>query len=263
MPTITEIRAKRILTKTKIPGADYVVNQYSGCSFTCSYCYARFVCRWRKGKEKWGEFVDVKVNAAELLEKEIHGKKGRVIMSTISDPYQPVELKYRLTRRILDVLSNSDLKTEILTKSPLVAQDLKYLLEANAEVGFSIGTLKKNPFELSAPHPLARAEALKTLHSEGARTYLFIGPIIPGLTDLDFIFSELSEYADRILLEDLNLSPNKREMLEIAEKAGLKSQILSANRDYWLSMKERATQLGKDYGIPVEVYFKHTGDLRF
>ncbi len=87
---VKEILAKTILSKSKI--YPYVVNPYTGCQHGCSYCYARFMKRVTGHKEPWGEFVDVKINAAELLRGEIGKKKrGRVWISGVCDPYQPLE----------------------------------------------------------------------------------------------------------------------------------------------------------------------------
>ncbi len=94
--TIKEIKVKSVLTKTGIPGVDYCINPYVGCSHSCRYCYATFMTRYSGHTEAWGEFVDIKVNAPEVLEKEIkRKKKGRVIISSVTDAYQPVEGKYQ------------------------------------------------------------------------------------------------------------------------------------------------------------------------
>ncbi len=82
-----ELKAKSILYRTKIPDADWAANYYSGCGHGCVYCYARFIGRYRKKKEKWGKFGDVKINAPELLAKESKGKKGSLILCTCADPY--------------------------------------------------------------------------------------------------------------------------------------------------------------------------------
>ena len=93
---VNEIHSKTILSVSKI--YDYVINPYTGCQHACTYCYARFMKRFTGHTEPWGEFVDVKVNAAELLEKEIKRKKrGRVWISGVCDPYQPLEEKLGLT----------------------------------------------------------------------------------------------------------------------------------------------------------------------
>jgi DNA repair photolyase len=98
-----EITAKSILSKSQVH--DYVVNPTVGCAHGCRYCYAAFMKRFTGHREPWGEFVDIKVNAPELLAREIGRKqRGRVWVSGVCDPYQAAEKKYRLTRRCLEVL---------------------------------------------------------------------------------------------------------------------------------------------------------------
>ena len=100
---IREIQAKSILSKSMV--SDYAVNAYVGCQHSCVYCYAKFMKRFTGHAEEWGAFVDVKVNAAELLAREVVKKKpGRVWISGVCDAYQPLERKYRLTRKCLEIL---------------------------------------------------------------------------------------------------------------------------------------------------------------
>src|SRR5512137_1422954 len=100
---VKEIQVKSIISPSKV--YPYVVNPYTGCQHACSYCYARFMKRFTGHSEPWGEFVDVKVNAAELLGREIRRKKpARVWVSGVCDPYQPLETQYRLTRQCLQLL---------------------------------------------------------------------------------------------------------------------------------------------------------------
>ncbi len=100
---IRETQAKTILSVSKIH--DYALNPYTGCEHACSYCYARFMKRYTGHKEPWGEFVDAKINAPDLLAVEIGKKKrGSVWVSGVCDPYQPVEGRYRLTRMCLEIL---------------------------------------------------------------------------------------------------------------------------------------------------------------
>jgi DNA repair photolyase len=137
---IKEILAKNILSKSKV--YDYTLNPYIGCEHGCSYCYARFMKRFTGHKEDWGEFVDVKINAPELLDKEIKKKKtGRVWISGICDPYQPIEEKYELTRKFLEILLKHDWPVTIQTKSPLILRDIGLLKKLRKiEVCFTIAT---------------------------------------------------------------------------------------------------------------------------
>ena len=123
MMIIREVQAKTILSVSKIH--DYVVNPYVGCQHACSYCYARFMKRFTGHQEPWGEFVDVKINAPELLSKEILKKKvGNVWVSGVCDPYQPLEAKYQLTRRCLAILAQHDWPVVVQTRSPQVLRDI-------------------------------------------------------------------------------------------------------------------------------------------
>src|SRR5512146_2849097 len=100
---VKEIEAKTILSRSQI--YDYSLNAYVGCQHQCVYCYAKFMKRFTGHREAWGEFVDVKINAPELLASEVRKKKiGRVWVSGVCDPYQSAETKYKLTRRCLEIL---------------------------------------------------------------------------------------------------------------------------------------------------------------
>ena len=94
---IKEVKAKSILSTSQV--SDYAMNPYVGCQHACVYCYAKFMKRFTGHREEWGAFVDVKVNAPELLAKEVLKKRpGQVWISGVCDPYQPLERKYRLSR---------------------------------------------------------------------------------------------------------------------------------------------------------------------
>src|SRR3989344_3933061 len=129
-----EIQAKSILSPCGIPGIDYVINPYIGCRFGCTYCYASFMGRFIIGKSvaDWGEYVFAKTNAPQLLAKELPSKlknKGRgieIFLSSVTDPYQGMEAKYKLTRQCLEVLVRFGFEglVSILTKSDLVTRDI-------------------------------------------------------------------------------------------------------------------------------------------
>ena len=128
-----EIQAKSILSPCGIPGIDYVINPYTGCRYGCTYCYASFMGRFIKDKtvQDWGEYVIAKVNAPELLKKELRklrnkGKGLEIFFSSVTDPYQGVEAKYKLTRQCLEILADWEYEgyISILTKSNLVLRDV-------------------------------------------------------------------------------------------------------------------------------------------
>src|SRR5512136_356476 len=160
---VKEIRAKSILSPSKI--YPWVINPYTGCQHGCSYCYARFMKRVTGHREPWGEFVDVKINAPDLLKVEIKKKKrGRVWISGVCDPYQPLEAHYKLTRQCLEILVQHHWPVVIQTRSPLVLRDIDILRGApDVEVGFSVTTADdsiRKLFEPRAPSIDARIQAL-------------------------------------------------------------------------------------------------------
>ncbi len=201
---VKEIEAKAILSKSQI--YDFALNAYVGCQHGCVYCYAKFMKRFTGHREPWGAFVDVKINAAELLAREVKKKKkGRVWISGVCDAYQPLEKKYLLTRRCLEILVEQGWPITIQTKSPLVLRDLAILKRStNVEVGFTITTADEKVrriFEPGAPPAAARVEALGILHAEGIPTFVMIAPLLPhaeGLVDM------LKGRVDHVLIDRYN-----------------------------------------------------------
>lgn len=124
---IKEKFCKSAISKCGFPGGGWCINPYVGCGHNCQYCYARFMKRFTNHLEEWGNFIDVKVNITEVLKKEINRpkfQKGRIYIGTVTDPYQPIEGKYQLTRKILEILKNYKNPISILTKSDLVLRDI-------------------------------------------------------------------------------------------------------------------------------------------
>lgn len=204
---IQEIRVKSILSKSGIPGVDYCINPYVGCSHGCRYCYATFMKRYTGHTEAWGSFVDVKMNGPEVLRRQIKkATKGYVMISSVTDPYQPMEAKYKLTRQCLEILLPYQFSLDILTKSPLVLRDTDLLKQfKEIEVGITITTDEeemRRVFEPHAPPIQARIHALKALYKSGIRTYVFIGPLLPMNPKA---FSEkINPYVHAILIDRMN-----------------------------------------------------------
>ncbi len=185
---ITEKECRSALNRCGIPGIDYCLNPYTGCSHGCLYCYASFMKKFCHIPEKWGSFVQVKVNFVDRLKAALRtSKHGCVTLSSVTDPYQPVERKYKLTRSCLELLANTDLAVNILTKSDLVLRDLDILKKLpQVKVGLTITTLDPYTAKLlepGAPLPENRLHALDRLAAAGINTWIFIAPIVPGLAD--------------------------------------------------------------------------------
>jgi DNA repair photolyase len=245
---VREIVAKSILSKSQV--YDYVVNPYVGCSHSCRYCYAAFMKRFTGHKEKWGEFVDIKINAPELLAGEIKRKRvGRVWVSGVCDPYQAAEKKYKLTMMCLEVLLANQWPVTIQTKSSLVLRDIGILENFNdIEVGFSVTTADekiRKLFEPGASPIKERIHALDVLHSRGIRTFAMIAPILPKSEGL---IGQLPGKVDHILIDRLNYS--------YANRIYMENQMEWAREDAFLIEKAEELQAGfKRAGIPVQVVF--------
>jgi len=206
MAKVTEIKAKSILNKSKI--FDYCVNAYTGCQVNCRYCYARlFMRRYSGHSEAWGAFVDVKVNAAELLKKQlVRAKRGTVWVSSVCDPYQPLEATYKLTRQCLIELAEKQFPVNIQTKSALLLRDLDVFEKfEEIEIGMTITTDDEKlvrVFEPGASPVRERMGALEKIRCRGIRTFVFIGPLLPG--NPEKLVAALEGKVDRILIDRMN-----------------------------------------------------------
>jgi DNA repair photolyase len=201
---IKEIHSKTILSASKV--YPYVINPYTGCQHNCLYCYARFMKRFTGHKEPWGQFVDVKGNAPDLLKLEITRKKpARVWISGVCDPFQPLEARYKLTRQCLEILAQNGWPVTVQTRSPLVLRDVDILRRGKGfEVGLSVTTADdgiRRLFEPNAPPIKERVRALEELHQAGIKTYAMIAPILPGAEGLPEM---LEAKIDSVILDRMN-----------------------------------------------------------
>jgi len=235
---INEITAKTILTKTSLPGCDYVINPYNGCQFACMYCYAAQIARWKHPGEEWGSFLDVKTNAPgllkrdlEKLEKKYKSKNfGIIWFSSVTDPYTGLEAKYKLTRQCLQILVDFEYQGQVAlqTKSPLITRDIDLFKKLkDVSIGFTITTLddKVSRFlEVEAPPVSARIEAIEKLNKEKIPTYSFIGPILPHFIknkdDINKLLDVLqSAGVTEVWFEHLHLvGPVKTRLLDYLKK---------------------------------------------
>jgi DNA repair photolyase len=225
-----EIEAKSILNR--VPGNflpfDWTINPYRGCSHACVYCFARPTHEYLgldTGKDFDSQIV-VKINAVELARAETSPARWPghpIAMGTNTDPYQPAEGRYRLTRGILEVLVERRNPFSILTKSTLALRDIDLFAEAardaSVTVSFSIGTLDPEVWretEPGTPHPLRRVEAIARLHEAGVPTGVLVAPVIPGLSDRPEQISEVERAsreagADSVHTIRLHLRPGVKQ----------------------------------------------------
>ena len=194
---VQEIYCKTVLNRIDVPNFPFkwTLNPYRGCRHACRYCYAR------PTHEFWGmdagrEFeqrVFAKVNAPEVLRGELRRPRWMgesIAIGTASDPYEPAEAQYQLTRRIIQVLAESHNPASITTKGVLVRRDVDVLLElaehAEVQVNFSVGSVDERVWkqtEPGAPSPAARLEAMQFLAESGIAAGVMMAPLLPGISD--------------------------------------------------------------------------------
>jgi len=225
------VEAKTVLVRSKLPGAEFVVNPYTGCAFGCQYCYASFIGRFvGEQVDNWGNYVYAKINAVSVFEAELarvrrDGRAPSILLSSVTDPYQGVEKKYRLTRGILEALAREPYPgvVSILTKSPMVLRDVDLLRQLpRAEVGLTVTTTDDRLsrfLEVRAPLASRRLRTLAELHAAGIQTYAFLGPLLPHFRydpgALDAAFAGIAQTGvSSVFVEHINLRPYiKRRLL--------------------------------------------------
>lgn len=264
---INTIQCKTLLTKSKLPEADYCINSYVGCLLGCVYCYSRFMKRFTVHDEPWGHFLDVKINAPEVLAKELSRKlkRGVVLLGSVTDAYQPIEKKYRITRAILEILLQYDFPISILTKSNLVVRDLDLFKQfSQCEVGLTVTTTEPEiacNFEPHSSTPQQRIEALDILHRSGITTYAFIGPILPELTNLEAVFTTIRGKVDFVMAESLNLKcgnwENVRDLLKNKYPHLLSLYQSRFPRTYWAQIEKELRTLSERFKIPLKGFYQH------
>jgi len=212
---ISEIKAKSILLKRKRIDSWFIsrygMNLYRGCAHNCVYCDGRSEGYYVEGD--FGEDVKVKINAIDILRKELHKdknfkssyKQGYIMLGGgVGDSYQPIEEKYKLTKKALELISNYNCPVHILTKSTLVKRDLDILKKINdktkAIVSMSFSSVDDKTskiFEPGVPPPSERLEVLSNFKKEGISCGMFLLPVIPFVTDKpDFIEKSIKKASE-------------------------------------------------------------------
>lgn len=266
-----EIDCKTILNISGISGIDYALNPYLGCEHGCIYCYAVFMKRFTGHNEPWGDFVDVKVNAQEVLKKQLPKIKwGKISIGTVTDGYQPLERKYKITRSCLEELIKYEYPVSILTKSSLILRDLDLLKKIKIlDVGITITTLDekiKKRLEPRSSSSIERLLALRKLSEEGIDTWVFLGPVLPCFSDsLNKIEELWIAFSDakvgRVLVDAMNLYPKvyfnlKRILKESYPGVIGRYENIYRNRFKYLEeLRWRIDLVAKKHNLPYEVCF--------
>jgi len=257
---IRNILCKRILSEAKgylDIGFTHTLNPYSGCAFSCSYCYVREMPIQKFKDIPWGEWLDIKTNAAENYRDEASklrrkDKPVNIFMSSATDPYQPIERKAEITRGILEAMIEypPDL-IQIQTRSPLIVRDLDLLVKlkniSEVLVSMTIETDRddiKHIYSPLAPGIKLRLKALKELHEAGITTQASISPVLPFTPN----FPKLLEgIVDRIWIDTLLIGDGA--MGKRSERLGMPQLFMANGQEDWYQ---------RNIHIRVEKYFRKT-----
>src|SRR2546426_9421012 len=190
-----EIQVKSVLNRVQGMPFQWSINPYRGCQHQCVFCYARRT-HWfldQDGVNAWGSRIFVKINAPEVLRRELahHSwTREEVHLGTATDPYQPAEGFYKISRQVLEALLAARTPVNIVTRSTMVVRDVDLLTRLasgpGAMVCFSIATMDAavaREIEPDVPPPLRRLEALRSLALAGVPVAVLLAPVIPGITD--------------------------------------------------------------------------------
>jgi len=223
-----EVAAKSVLNRVRGMPFGWSINPYRGCYHRCVFCYARNTHAFleRDGIGDWGSLLSVKVNAPQVLRRELASPRWKgehVAIGTATDPYQPLEGRYRITRGILVELARARTDAHLITRSPLVVRDIDVLQElaraAGASVCVSLPTLDEDlarRIEPTVAPPRQRLRAVRMLADAGIRVGVAVAPILPHLTDgedaLRDVFRAAADAGASMAWHSvLNLNPVARE----------------------------------------------------
>lgn len=181
---VKELEVDAALTDCQLPGRSWSLNPYTGCSHDCAYCYVPDVAHLER--DRWGSYVVVKRNLPRKLSRELKTKsERRVFLSSATDPYQPVEDRYEITRRSLELIAREDWPVRVLTRSPMVRRDLDLLASfTDATVGMSIPTVDdraRRLIEPGAPPIEGRLNTIERLAEAGLEPFVNLAPCYPLL----------------------------------------------------------------------------------
>ena len=202
-----EVACKSVLNRVKGMGFKWSINPYKGCVHGCHYCYARRYHAFidLNASEDFTGVILVRANAPEVLRRELarrSWKREAVALGTATDPYQPIEGRYRITRGILEALRDYRTPVSIVTKGTMIVRDIDVLVDlagrAGASVCMSISTLDRDTWRRLEPGtapPWQRLRAVQRLSDAGIEAGVLIAPIVPGITDTSDHLRELVKSA--------------------------------------------------------------------
>ena len=257
-------------------GFKWSLNPYMGCVHRCTFCYVRhFEHRSdRPSDDRYGTSIRVKTNVAEVLRKELaraSWENGLVAVGAATDPYQPAEGKYKLTRACLEAFRDASNPFSIITRGPMIVRDLDVLVEAarraDVSVTFSVPTVDEEVWKRTEPstaHPRQRLKAVQALVDAGINARVGMAPILPGVSDRpeqlrDVVRAAREAGATGIWANLLFLKPGTREhfLTQLAEDwpeqlphyEELYAQKAYLGADLMKPLRTEVSRLAREYGI--------------
>ncbi|MEG4809495.1 radical SAM protein [Microcoleus sp. F8-D3] len=248
--------AQSVLNKATgfISAYDFTLNPYRGCQYGCSYCYAAAFSPNSQMRQDWGNWVIIKQNAAEILNKELQkwykkqpDRAPTIYMSSVTDPYQPIESKEQLTRHLLEVMVPYQPTLVIQTRSPMITRDIDILqrfkrLRINMSIPTGSEKVRKD-FEPKSPSIAARLQAIAKLkysfpYQENCevRFSITVTPLLPTLPEDEANFISKLEVVDRVVIQDFHPS-NDRSLI-----ASTRSEVLALKQKYawWYNSEQQS-----------------------
>jgi DNA repair photolyase len=189
-----EVTCRSALNGVKGMPFNWTLNPYRGCTHGCHYCFARrYQTQFELGSgDEFSSLIFVKVNFADVLRRELDKAswaREQVALGTATDPYQPIEGHYKLTRRSLEALIAGRTPVGIVTKGPMIVRDADLLQElsrvASCTVYLSVPTVDEEAWRALEPgtaHPLQRLRAVRVLRDAGVNAGVLMAPVVPGFT---------------------------------------------------------------------------------
>ena len=285
---IKEIQAKSILRKHKKVDSwflsKYGMNLYRGCTHNCAYCDGRAEGYYVSGE--FGRDIEVKINAIEILKKELSPVRKRtpfekgfaMVGGGVCDGYQPIEAKYELSRKTLEIVRDHNFPVHLLTKSTLIKRDVDIISQINKQnraiVSFSFSSCSdaiSKVFEPGIRPPSERLETIRFFKDHGIASGVFLMPVIPYVTDLAEVLEEsvakIKEAgADFIIFSGMTLKPGRQQdyfynvldsydpqLKQQYEQIYPPSQWGGAKEEYYNAISHVFHAIARKYKIPVRI----------
>ena len=243
---VIEQNVETILRPTSINLAPFVINPYQGCSLGCCFCYAQFSKVAQKQTEPWGSYVKVKINAIDVLKKELKQIQPKsVLLGSITECFQLIEKKYGITRQILELLNEQAVPFTIMSRSMLIIDYLDLLTQGNCQsIYFTVNALPQvlnDEFNMQAPDFKQGLETIAKLQNEKLKVIGYFCPILPMISDIKQIVNSAKGVIKQAEFEMINFNMAKQ---------GL---IVKAIEKHYPKYKPEYEKMLRD-----KVFFEHT-----